>query len=322
MVMAQTLFSLLKSQGNQHLSVLAPEWTLALAKRMPEVNNTVLGDFAHGQLAFGARKALGKSLRGQFDSSIVLPSSLKSALVPFFAKIPYRVGYIGECRFGFLTDARKLDKNLLPRTIDRFTYLATQTAKAIPEITLPHLNVDSDNQQRLRKQHDLHAPILAMCPGAEYGPSKQWPPDNFAKVAAHAICYGYQIIALGSGKDSALIANIRQHTPAIIDLAGKTSITDAIDLLDLSSVVVTNDSGLMHIAAAVNTHVIAIYGSTTPAMTPPLSKRASIFANDELDCHPCFKRTCPKKGNNFMRCMQATSADRIWQHIQNLHKRQ
>lgn len=324
MVMAQTLFILLKQQGVEHLAILAPKWTLAVSERMPEVDERILGDFAHGQLAFGERKRLGQSLKGRFDAAIVLPKSLKSALVTFFARIPTRTGYVGECRYGLLNDARRLDKQRLPKTIQRFAYLGfsrhaepadLSILRSLSALPCPKLQTDTDNQKRLTTEFALRSPVLALCPGAEYGPSKQWDLSRVAEVANRAHANGYQVIALGSPKDSAFIETIQQHAPQVQNLAGQTTIIDAIDLLAMADAVLTNDSGLMHIAAAVETNVFAVYGSTTPAMTPPLSDKAVIFADDSLSCRPCFKRQCPKSGSDFMACMQSTTAETVWQAI-------
>lgn len=315
MVMAQTLFKGLKSQGVSHLAVVAPQWTLDVAQRMPEVDELILGNFAHGQLALRARRQLGQSLIGRFDQAIVLPKSLKSALVPFFAKIPQRIGYIGECRYGLLTDPRRLDKKRLPLTIERFAYLGLPKDSSVVNLPRPHLLTDHETQQRLIEQFALHRPLLVLCPGAEYGPSKQWYSADFAAVAEKAVNSGYQVIALGSPKDDAVIEKIKSICPSVINLSGKTSITEAIDLLGLAAAVITNDSGLMHIAAAVNVPVFAIYGSTTPEMTPPLTDKAVIFADENLACRPCFQRQCPKKTTEFMCCMTATTPDAVWQAI-------
>ncbi len=316
MVMAQVLFSQLKTQGINYLAVLAPRWTLAVAKRMPEVDELILGDFAHGQMALSARRQLGKSLIGRFDTAIILPKSLKAALIPFFAKIPRRIGYVGELRYGLLTDARRLDKKRLPQTIQRFAYLGVDKAVALPPLVYPKLHQDSKNQTRLLQQFKLRQPLLALCPGAEYGPSKQWDLGRVAAVANNAIKTGYQVIALGSPKDTPAIASMQAITPQIKNLSGKTQLIDAIDLLGLARGVLTNDSGLMHIAAAVNSTVFVVYGSTTPQMTPPLTDKKVIFADETLACRPCFQRTCPKKGQAFMACMNATTAQQVWQTIE------
>lgn len=315
MVMAQVLFKRLKLQGVAHLAVLAPKWTLAVAKRMREVDELILGDFAHGQSALSARCQLGKSLKGRFDTAIVLPRSLKSALIPFFARIPRRIGYVGEMRYGLLTEPRRLDKERLPKTIDRFAYLGGEQLSELPPLANPTLQQDVINQLRLQQQFQLRQPLLALCPGAEYGPSKQWDLQGVAEVANKATMAGFNVVALGSPKDAEAIANIQQVAPQVQGLAGKTAIVDAIDILAMARAVLTNDSGLMHVAAAVGVPVFAVYGSTTPKMTPPLTEKGVLFADENLACRPCFQRNCPKSGEAFMACMKATTADAVWQAI-------
>ncbi len=316
MVMAQSLFKMLKQQGASKVSVLAPKWTLEVAKRMPEVDEFILGDFAHRQLAFGQRKKLGKSLLNKFDTAIILPKSFKSALVPFFAKIPNRIGFIGELRYGILTDARKLNKETLKRTVDRFIFLGCSNSSLKNLIANPRLETNMKNQQYLKSKFNLSEKILTLCPGAEYGPSKQWSLNRFAEIANFALDNGFQIIALGSEKDSSFIDVIQNNSKQIINLAGKTTITDAIDLLSMSDKVLTNDSGLMHIAAAVGVEVFAIYGSTTAEMTPPLSDKAVIIKNNNISCSPCFKRECPLKGSDFHKCMQSITVNKVLKQMQ------
>lgn len=314
MVMAQTLFKALKQQGVSEIAVLAPRWTLDVSRRMAEVDTHILGEFAHGEFAFAKRSALGKSLANKFDTAIVLPRSFKSALVPFFAGIKIRIGYWGECRIGLLNHGKRLNKVDYPKTIDRFCYLGGVDKSQSTQIANPQLTVDVDNQAQLAETFGLDGrPLLALCPGAEYGPSKQWPLEYFAELAKQAIDLGYQVIALGSPKDFDDNERIKADAPELINLAGKTKILDAIDLLALSDYVVTNDSGLMHIAAAVNTPLIAIYGSTTPKMTPPLSAVAKILEDNTLICRPCFKRECPLQHHD---CMRNISSAKVWQTIE------
>ncbi len=315
MVMAQSLFKDLKEKGVEKISILAPKWTLEVAKRMPEVDELILGDFAHGQFAFSKRKEIGKSLINQFDTAIILPKSFKSALIPFFAKIPNRIGFVGELRYGLLTETRKLDKTNFPKTVQRFVFLGNDNGKKDEnvnfEIIKPKLTVNLENQRILKEKFGLSNKLIAICPGAEYGSSKQWSLKRFAKVSNIAITKGYQVIALGSAKDSAFIETIQNNSKSVINLAGKTTIIDAIDLLAMSEKVLTNDSGLMHIAAAVGSEVFAIYGSTTTKMTPPLSEKAKIIKNNNIDCSPCFKRECPLKGEEFHKCMKTISVDSV-----------
>lgn len=297
MVMAQSLFMTLKHQYPAcQIDVLAPEWTFPLLDRMPEVTHGFAMPLLHGQLALKKRIELGKKFRAtDYDQAIVLPNSWKSAIAPFFAGIPVRTGFLGEMRWGLLNDIRFLNKAKLKMTVERFVSLGLPKIPSVPECLAPSLQIDSDNQQKVIQKFDLDLSkqILALCPGAEYGSAKRWPPTHYAEVANTMIAKGWSVWLFGSNKERDVAEQINALTSeACVDFSGRTSLEEAIDLISLVDVAVTNDSGLMHIAAALNKKLIAIYGSTDPGFTPPLNKDAHII-NLKLACSPCFKRTCP-----------------------------
>lgn len=302
MVMAQSLFIDLKQrQANCQIDVLAPAWTAALIDRMPQVSNLISANFNHGKLSLGERIKLAKALRAkQYDQAIVLPNSMKSALVPALAKIPRRTGWLGEQRWGLVNDIRKLDKAALPMTVQRFVALglaANAPVRSIESIPAPLLSVDQTNVQTVLDKNNLKsdAPVLVLCPGAEFGASKQWPVAHYADVANHYLAQNWQVWLMGSDKDVAACEQIKQQTNSAQScqvLAGKTRLPEAVDLISLASLVVSNDSGLMHIAAALQKPLVAVYGSTDPGHTPPLSPNHQI-ARLGLACSPCFKRDCP-----------------------------
>lgn len=298
MVLAQSLFKILRQRHPQsRLDVLAPAWTHPLLSRMPEVDEAIAAPFMHGRFDLGARLALGRALRARgYDRAIVLPNSWKSALVPWAARIPHRTGFTGELRYGLLNDTRRLDKEKWPRTVNRFVALGLEAGATLPEIPHPQLQTDSANAHtalaRLGREPPT-GPVLALCPGAEYGPAKRWPAEYFAEVANAKLAQGWDVWLLGSDKDAAITAVVQGLTQnRCLDLAGKILLTEAIDLLALASAVVTNDSGLMHLASALDRRVVAIYGSSDPRHTPPLGARATALYLD-LPCSPCFKRECP-----------------------------
>ncbi len=298
MVMAQSLFITLKQQYPDCLiDVLAPEWSLPILKRMSEVNEGLSVDVSHGEFSFLKRRRLGLSLRKKhYTHAIVIPRSWKSALVPFFAKVPIRTGYRGEFRFGLLNDIRLLDKKILKQTVQRYVALAYQdSSELVPEVPFPALTVDKDHRTQLVTSLGLKLdkPVVCMMPGAEYGPAKQWPIAYYSNLAKSLLNDGWQVWVLGSEKDSEAGAEIAGNTSAV-NLCGKTQLIDTIDLLACAQKVVSNDSGLMHVAAAVGAEVAVIYGSSTPDYTPPLvrSEKKHIFYLG-LDCSPCFKRVCP-----------------------------
>lgn len=295
MVMAQSLFMALRTRfPDLQIDVLAPAWSKPILAAMPEVHAAIEMPLQHGELALGKRYQLGKALRAQaYDWAIVLPRSLKAALVPFWAKIPVRTGYKGEMRYGLLNDIRPMDKTVLTMTVQRFVALGLpKEATLPPAIEMPHLVVSSCPSPDKGRPGGVS--LLALCPGAEYGGAKRWPAESFADVAKHWIQQGGQVILLGSSKDAPVTAQIAAavHSPACQDLAGKTSLQEVLGLLAQATQVVSNDSGLMHVAAAVGTPVIALYGSSDPTYTPPLSDKAHILYLG-LECSPCFKRECP-----------------------------
>lgn len=297
MIMAQSLFIALKQkQPNCQIDVLAPAWTLALLERMPQVSRAIALDLTHGQFAFNERKALGKQLRAEnYHQAIVLPNSWKSALIPFFAKIPLRTGYSGECRWGLLNDARRLNKGILKMTVQRFVALATNNQNLPPHCPHPQLVVNEEKQQAVINHYQLNTDtkILALCAGAEYGTAKRWPAEYFAQVANYYLQQGGQVWLFGSEKDKAITDAINNLTHGQCqNFAGQTNLAQAVDLMSLVDTVISNDSGLMHLASSLDKKVIAIYGSSDPNFTPPLSHKARIVSLN-LDCSPCFKRNCP-----------------------------
>ena len=292
--MSQVICSALRRRNSEVvIDMLAPRATLSLASRMPEVNKGILIDQGHGQFGPGYRFSLGRRLRAnQYDQAIVIPNSLKSALVPFVAEIPIRTGFLGEYRYFLLNDIRQLDKKRLPRMTDRFLALVGGEGG---ELIRPKLLVDEKNQQSVLQQYGLsmERPIIGLCPGAAFGDAKKWPEEHYSELARDLIASGHSVWIFGSSADEAtgtIISNLAGS--GCVNLAGRTSLPDVIDLLALCEAVVTNDSGLMHVASAVDTKVVALYGSTSPDFTPPLAKNADILRL-ALDCSPCFKRECP-----------------------------
>ena len=301
MVIAHALVRTLRAQSNAaHIHMLAPASTEPLARRMPGVASTTVLPVDHGEFGWGARRRVGRELRRQgFDRAIVLPNTAKSALVPLFAGIPRRTGWRGEWRYGLLNDLRSLNETRYPRMIDRFVALGRDAGAAPCDDLPPQLTADSSRADALISALGIEtaAPVLALCPGAEYGPAKRWPPEHFAAVAEAHLRRRGTVWLLGTRADAqacaAIVAALPERLRArTIDLSGRTSLLDAVDLLARAAQVVTNDSGLMHVACALGVPVVAVYGSSSPDFTPPLSKRARVV-RDVLPCSPCFERTCP-----------------------------
>ena len=314
-VMAQPLYRRLHERHpGLELHVFAPAWTLPLLARMPEVAKAHLNPFGHGQLRLRERWRVARALhREGFDQVVVLPNSLKAALIPFLAGIPLRTGFTGELRYGLLNDTRELNEQELPTMVERFCILAEEPRHALHRpIPHPSLRSQPTAQQAVaaRLGLSLDKPVVAMCPGAEYGPAKRWPPRHFAALAAALDSRGYQVWLFGSAKDQDIGEEIgRLAQGKALNLCGKTGLDEAIDLMALARLAVCNDSGLMHVAAALHIPLVALYGSSSPDFTPPLSDHAEIV-NLNLDCSPCFERTCPYQ---HMRCLEDMLPERVLQ---------
>lgn len=311
MVMAQSLFITLKRRHpGATIGVLAPGWSLPILERMPEVDEAIALDVKHGEFGWKTRREVARSLKGRFDHAIVLPRSLKAALVPFLAGIPRRTGFTGEQRYVLLNDRRRLDKTVLDQTVKRFVALGLDARVAASgdfETPHPRLRVDTARQAALRGELALgERPAIGMMPGAEYGPAKQWPLDYFRELAESLIARGYAVWVLGGPKDAEAGGVITRELDHAHNLCGKTRLADAVDLLAACEQVVTNDSGLMHVAAAVGTRIQALYGSSSPAYTPPLTDNADIHYL-ALSCSPCFERTCPLGHRNCLMQMSPES---------------
>ena len=313
-VLAQPLLRLLhEKHPGLDLDVLAPAWTFPVVRRMAEVRRTIASPFEHGALQFSERRSLGRELRSEcYDQAIVLPNTLKSALVPLFARIRRRTGYRGEMRWGALNDVRLLDEAALPQMAQRYAALALEPGEGVPApLAPPRLKVDEE--QRLATLAALGiedtSRAVALSPGAEYGPAKRWPPSYFAELAKALTNDGGAVWLLGSAKDAGIAQDIaRLSGGACLNLCGRTTLDQAVELLASARLAITNDSGLMHVAAAVGTPLIAIYGSSTPAFTPPMSPGA-IIAKLDIACSPCFERTCPLGHFN---CMMQLKPEQVY----------
>lgn len=318
MVLAQSLFKTLKlNQPNCVIDVAAPAWTLPLLARMPEVNKGIALPFKHGQFALFERIKFGKSLRNEaYSQAIILTNSLKSAILPFAANIPQRTSFLGEMRYGLINDIRPLDKTKLPRTVDRFVTLGLNKNAPLPA-HIPNPSLIANKQNTLATLQKLgvtapSSPVLGLCPGAEYGEAKRWPAEYYAEVARDALSKGWQVWLFGSEKDMPVTQAINQLTKnQCLDLGGKTNLSEAIDLMSLCDAVVSNDSGLMHVAAALDKKLVAIYGSSNPHHTPPMNDKA-VVEYLGLACSPCFKRECPL---GHLQCLKNIAPQQVIYHL-------
>jgi heptosyltransferase II len=318
MVLAQSLFKTLKNnKPDCTIDVAAPAWTLPLLERMPEVSTAIPLPFRHGELAFWKRIGFGQSLKHKgYTQAIILTNSFKSALLPWAAGIAKRTSFLGEMRYGLINDIRPLDKSMLKMTVQRFVNLGLATETPLPD-PLPIPSLVTNRQQAFNILNTLNipaseSPILGLCPGAEYGEAKRWPAEHYAEVANAAIAKGWQVWLFGSDKDIPVTNQINQLTQnKCINLGGKTKLGEAIDLMALCHTVVSNDSGLMHVAAALDRKLVAIFGSSDPYHTPPMHPKA-VIEYLKLDCSPCFERQCPL---GHLNCLTKIKPDTITHKI-------
>lgn len=312
--MAQPLLARLKAQQpGTPIDVLAPPWVAPVLRRMAEVDEVIFGDFAHGRLQLGDRWRLARRLRPRgYAAAYVLPNSLKSALLPFFAGIPRRVGYIGERRYGLINERHRVEQAVSPSPTPMVLHYARLAGPLADSADLPLpapvLKSDPAAVRATQARFGIAGRYAAFCPGAEYGPAKRWP--HFKDLAAKI---DLPVVVLGSGKDREQALYIKGR-----NLAGETSLDEAIDLIAGAEWVVSNDSGLMHVAAALGTPQVAVFGSSSPEHTPPLSPAARVVWL-KIECSPCFERTCPL---GHFRCLNELPAERVETEVRALNKKE
>jgi lipopolysaccharide heptosyltransferase II len=313
-ILSEPLIAKLRARGAEApIDVIAQRWCGPVYARMRGIGRIIDSPAGHGQFALRNRRELGIALRPErYTHAYVLPNTWKSALVPWFAKIPNRIGYRGEARFGLLTEARPLDR-AMPQLVARYAALADAVGARDLEPPRPVLVPDRGNLEEAMRSLGLsqRPPVAILCPGAEFGPAKRWPIEHFATLGKRLIAEGHAIWILGSPNDAPIgneLARALGSAPRVFDLSGRTDLGTAIDLMAAATLVVTNDSGLMHAAAAVGAPLVALFGSSSPAYTPPLSDTARV-ARIEIACSPCFERECPL---GHFRCMRDLSPELVY----------
>ena len=344
-VMAQPLVALLAARGEE-ISALGLPSVAPVLRAMPGVSEVIEAPFAHGQLDLALRRGIAKQLRGAgFQRAYILGNNVKSRLVPWLARIPQRMGYTGEARGLLLTDRFEADEPARVRAASepmalspvscrvprpegerradmrrpdmRRHYAALAKFDGAPSpvsIPEPNLRISPDEADEARRRFGLPPRWIALCPGAEYGPAKQWPVAHYAALAIQAQQAGYAVAVLGAPRDAAAGAEIAALSPGSVNLCGATRLADAIALLASCSGAVSNDSGLMHVAAALQRPTVGVYGSTDPRHTPPAAHHSATLWL-QLDCSPCFQRTCPL---GHLNCLNHISPDAVWRELARL----
>lgn len=310
-VMTEPLLRRLHARG-ERITVGAVPWVAPVYRAMPQVAEVIEFPFQHGGLQLRERRRLAREMQGRFDLAYVLPNSLKSALLPFLASIPKRVGYLGEVRVGLLTHRLKNPKGK-PPMVAFYSALSGETQGLTTDV--PKLQLPPDAMDRAIAQAGLsRGGYFVFAPGAEYGPAKRWPAIHYAELAR---LLAAPVVLLGSGKEAPLCEEIAEEAGVqrCLNLAGKTSLLDAFALISGARAVVSNDSGLMHVAAALGVAQVALFGSSSPEHTPPLNERAQVIwlrsdpaYDPPLDCAPCFERDCPL---GHTRCLYDITPQRV-----------
>jgi len=317
-VMTEPLLRRLHARG-ERLTVGALPWVAPVYRAMRQVAEVVEFPFAHGGLQFQARRALARQLQGRFDVAYVLPNSLKSALLPLLAGIPKRVGYLGEVRVGLLT--HRLKNPSKERRPPMVAFYSALSGEADVLQDRPQLTVSPERLTAALNELGLAGISYSVfAPGAEFGPAKCWPAGHYAELAQGL---SHRVVLLGSGKEAGLCAQIavaanQRRADCCLDMAGKTTLDQALCLIAGAKAMVSNDSGLMHVAASLGIAQVALFGSSSPLHTPPLNARAHVLwlKNDDwyqppLDCAPCFERICPLPAGAHMRCLNDIRPARV-----------
>jgi heptosyltransferase-2 len=319
-VLSHSLIQNIKNNtSNVVIDVASVPWVSAVYHKMPEVSEVIDVPLRHGIFNISELISCGKKLRTRhYDRAFILPRSLKSSLIPYFAKIPKRIGYLGEYRYGIINQIRNYDPLALDQTVKKFTNLERGSTDDSIELLPPKLESNKQRATEILKLNRL-APdtaFIVIAPGAEYGPAKQWPANYFAKLIDYVSASNYEVILLGSPKDNEITQDIMDQCQKKqpLNFVGHLNLSDAIDLLSLSKALVTNDSGLMHVGAALDVPIVAIYGSTSPRMTPPIAKDHVIHWLN-LSCGPCFKRACPL---THLRCLKEIYPEQVYSSLSEL----
>jgi heptosyltransferase II len=297
-------------------------------RAMPHVDEVIELPFAHGKLQWNERRALAQQLAARhFSVAYILPNSFKAALVPWLAGIPRRVGYTGESRLGLLTERLPNPKEKRPLMTTYYASLGGPVDEHSP-FAQPCLRAEPARRLTACAMHGIHLelPYIVLAPGAEYGPAKLWPIAHFRQLAEMAATQQFATLVMGGPKDAGLGEEISAGLPLTHNLCGETTLDDAIAILSGAEGAVCNDSGLMHIAAALRVATVGIYGSTSPHHTPPAAHRSATLwigpqgAYDQagIACSPCFERLCRYEGDEHMRCLKHIKPKLAWDTLRQL----
>jgi heptosyltransferase II len=320
-VMAQPLLALLRQQHpDRPIDVLAPPGVAPVWRAVAEVDTVLEMPLRHGALQLKERWKYARVLRQRgYADAYVLPNTIKYALIPWLAGIPRRVGYKGEMRYGLINVMHHDDEPARPM-MPFYAALAQDPSLPAPrKVARPAMQVPAGAAAAACARYgiDPARQLVVYAPGAEFGPAKRWPPRHFGDLAQRIVAADpeVQIALLGSPKDrptcEEVIVAAGPAASNMLNLAGSTKLDEAAALIAQSAALVTNDSGLMHIASGLNKPLVALYGPTDPRHTPPSSESAH-WVWLHLECAPCQERVCPLGHHH---CMEKLGPDMAWQEL-------
>jgi len=304
-----------------HIAILVKPWVADVLRLCPDVDEILLyrSPGIHAGLKGKVRLA-GELRERQFDAAILLQNAIEAAIITRMAGIPIRAGYNSDARGALLTHAVRRTREV--RQIHQVEYYRAMVHALGCELTKTGVMLrpraeDQELADRLIVHHSLEkaAFLVGIAPGAAYGPAKMWFPERFAAVADRfASQFHARILLFGSSGDRKAIEDVQRSSRVpLLDLAGKTSLREAIALISRCGLFVSNDSGLMHVAGALGVPTVAIFGSTNPVTTSPSGKR-TIVVRGEAPCSPCLKKICPTD----FQCMKSIGVENVYAAAQAL----
>jgi len=307
------------------ITVLAKPWVEDMLRSHPAVDRIITLNKGQGFISdiFEILSVVQEIRRSKFDLAVLFQNAFEAALLAFLGGVRYRVGYNTDARGILLTHPVKRDPEIMKRHQVEY-YLAILSSMHWPaEKREPRLFIAENDQQKaetLLKQGGMGDKqiLLGLCPGAIYGPAKRWPAERFAAIGDRAAkTWQAGVILFGSAKEREICQQVAQNMEQpLLDLGGSTKLGEAVAVMQKCHFILTNDSGLMHVAAALGRPLAAIFGSTNPVTTGPASKKAVVIRS-ETDCAPCLKPVCPKD----FRCMLDISTDEVWDKMQKLKEK-
>ena len=317
-VRCHTVVRVLKERWpNRPVDILTTTLCAPLVDYMPGVRKGIVWDLPRGAIALDQQRALAAIFRKEgYGQSLVMPRTWKAALAPALAGIPTRTGFIGEVRFGLLNDWRRGEK-ALPRMVDRCAALALPANAPLPsEWPVPQLVVGADAVAAWRKTNNLgDTPAIALAPGA-VGPSKRW--TYYADAARALTAQGFDVWVIGGPGEKEIAGEIvRVGGPKVRDLTG-TDLRNGILALAAAQLVISNDSGLLHVSAAIGSPTIGIFGPTSPYHWKPLNPIAAVIqSKTDVPCRPCHKPVCRMEHHACMRDISTGEVIEVAQRVLN-----